>query len=368
MIDELNTAGTETQLLALIRHLDRDRVRPYLCLLRGDSPRSRALEPDDCPVLRLGVGSLCRLATVAKARRLAQFLRRERVDVLQLYFPDSTYLGVLAGRLAGVPRVVRTRNNLGYYLTPLHRLLGRVVGRLTDVTVANCEPCREAVVANEGAAPGSVIVLENGVDLVRFSALPPLTARPGPVRVGAVANLRPVKGLDVFARAAAAVAATRPEVSFEIAGEGEARPDLERLAADLGLGGRLRLPGVVRDVPAFLGRLDVAVLCSRSEGMSNALLEYMAAGRAIVASRVGASGSLIEDGVHGLLVPPGDDAALAAAVGRLVDDAGLRARLGAAARARAERQYSRRAMVDRFERFYQQLVGGRAAAPQRERR
>jgi glycosyltransferase involved in cell wall biosynthesis len=365
LIDELNTAGTETQLLALIRHLDRGRVRPYLCLLRGDAPHSRALEPDGCPVLRLGVGSLCRPATLTKARRLAQFLRRERIDVLQLYFPDSTYFGVLVGRLARVPFVVRTRNNLGYWLTPLHRRLGRLCRRFTDVTVANCEPCRQAVLSDEGAPPESVVVLENGVDLDRFRALPP---RPGPVRVGAVANLRPVKGLDVFVRAAATVAASRRDVSFEIAGEGESRLELERLARELGLGRRLSLPGVVGDVPGFLGGLDVAVLCSRSEGMSNALLEYMAAGRAIVATRVGANDRLIEDGVHGLLVPPGDAAALAAAVARLVDDPALRARLAAAARRRAEQRYSRRAMVRRFEQFYEDLTGGMLAARLREDR
>jgi glycosyltransferase involved in cell wall biosynthesis len=357
MIDELYTGGTESQLLALIRALDRTRVHPSLCLLRGLRPGSRALEPDDCPVLRLGVGSLCHPSTLGKARRLAQFLRRQRIDVLQTYFADSTYLGVLVGRLAGVPHVVRTRNNLGYWLTPLHRWLGRLFRRLAHVTLTNCEAGRQAVISDDGADPDSVVVLENGVDLERFAAVPPLAARPGPVHVGVVANLRPVKGLDVFVRAAALVA-RRPGVTFEVAGDGPMRPELEQLVTGLGLAGRLRLPGILADVPGFLGRTDVAVLCSRSEGMSNALLEYMAAGRAIVATRVGASAGLIEDGVHGLLVPPGDEAALAAAVGRLAGDAGLRVRLGAAARRRAACDYSRQAMVRRFERFYQGLVRG----------
>ncbi len=356
LIDELNTAGTETQLLALIRHLDRARVQPYLCLLRGDSPSSRALEPDCCPVLRLGVGSLLRPATLVKARQLAQFLRSERIDVLQVYFPDSTYLGVLVARMAGVPHVVRTRNNLGYWLTPLHRRLGRLYARLADVTVANCEPCREAVLADEGAAPGSVVVLENGVDLERFAGVAPLRRSNDPVRVGVVANLRPVKGLDLFVRAAAAVASRTPDVSFTIAGEGPERTALEQLGSELGLGERLRLPGVVADVPGFLAQVDVAALCSRSEGMSNALLEYLAAGRAVVATRVGAADRLIEDGVHGLLVPPGDESALAAALGRLVEDAALRVRLGEAARRHVERHYSRQAMVRRFEDFYRRLV------------
>jgi glycosyltransferase involved in cell wall biosynthesis len=364
MIDELNTAGSETQLLALIRHVDRTRIRPYLCLLRGDNPGSRSLEPEDCPVLRLGVRSLCRFNTLAKGRRLAQFLRRERIDVLQVYFPDSTYLGVLVGRLAGVPHIVRTCENLGYSLTPLHRRLGRLYSHLADVTIANCEACREAIVAQEGSSRESVVVLESGVDLDRFSVLPALTAHSGKLRVGVVANLRPVKNLDVFVRAAAAVAQTRPEVTFAVAGEGESRSALERLATELRLGARLSLPGIVRDVPAFLGGVDVAVLSSSSEGMSNAVLEYMAAGRGIVATRVGANDRLLDDGIHGLLVPPGEVAALAAGMGRLLDDAELRVRLGAAARQRVEQEWGRQAMVRRFERFYENLVG-QAGKPDR---
>ncbi|HYT94587.1 MAG TPA: glycosyltransferase [Gemmataceae bacterium] len=358
LIDQLRPAGTETQLVALIRRLDRTRVVPYLGLLRGEGAISRSLEPDCCPILHLGVHSLCRPSTLVKARRLAQFLRRERIDVLQVYFQDSTYFGALVARLAGVPYLVRTRNNLGYWLTPLHRQLGRFCNRLTAATITNCEACRDAVIADEGAPAESVFVLENGVDFDRFSALPALAARPGPIHVGVVANLRPVKGLDVFVRAAATVAAHCPDVTFAVAGEGESRADLERLADELGLGKRLQLPGVVRDVPAFLSRADVAVLCSHSEGMSNALLEYMAAGRAIVATRVGAAERLIEAGTHGLLVPPGDATALAGAIERLAADAGLRVRLGAAARQRAEQHYSREAMVRRFENFYEFLVRG----------
>jgi glycosyltransferase involved in cell wall biosynthesis len=358
MIDRLTAAGTESQLVALIRHLDRTRVEPYLCLLDGADAHSRALEPDACPVLRLGVRSLHHPTTLVKAWQLARFLRRERIDVLQVYFPDSTYLGVPVGRLAGVPYVIRTRNNLGHWMTPTHRWLGRLCNRLVTVTIANCHACREALLADENPAPQSVVVLENGVDLSRFAAVPPV--RSGRLRcVGAVANLRPVKSLDVFVRAAAAVAAAHPDVVFRIAGEGELRPALARQAAELGLADRLTLPGSVRDIPAFLARLDVAVLCSRAEGMSNAVLEYMVAGRAIVATAVGGTVHLIQDGVHGLLVPPGDAARLAQAVDRLLCDPALAARLGAAARRRAQERYGREAMVRRFEAFYGDLVRGR---------
>jgi glycosyltransferase involved in cell wall biosynthesis len=356
MIDELTTAGTETQLVALIRHLDRSHVEPYLCLLRGEDGRSRALEPGGCPVLRLGVRSFRRPSALSAAWRLARFLRRERIDVFQVYFPESTYLGVPAAWLAGVPHILRTRNNLGYWMTPWHRRLGRLCDALSDGLVANCDACRDAAVADEGLSPGRAAVLENGVDLERF---PDFSSRPHARRVGVTANLRPVKGIDVFVRAAAAVSVPHPDATFHVAGEGPLRPELERLAHGLGLGGRLALPGSVADVPGFLAGLDVAVLPSLSEGMSNALLEYMAAGRAVVATAVGGNIRLTEDGVSGLLVPPGDPARLAAAVGRLLSDPALADRLGAAARRRVEERYSRAAMVRRFEMFYRDLVGGR---------
>lgn len=354
MIDELRTGGTETQLVALIRHLDRATVEPYLCLLRGEDESSRAMEPGDCRVLRLGVRSFRHPSSAAAAWRLMRFLRRERIDVFQAYFPDSTYFGVSAAWLAGVPHVLRTRNNLGYWMTPWHRRLGRFCDTLSDGLVANCDACRDAVVSDEGLAPGRVVVLENGVDLSRFAAAP----LPGAGRVGVTANLRPVKGLDVFVRAAAAVGADHPGATFHVAGEGPLRPDLERLAGEVGLGERLTLGGSVADVPGFLAGLDVAVLPSRTEGMSNALLEYMAAGRAIVASAVGGNVRLIEDGVSGLLVPPGDADRLAAAVGRLLADPALAAGLGAEARKRVEQRHGRPAMVRRFEEFYRGLASG----------
>jgi glycosyltransferase involved in cell wall biosynthesis len=358
LIDELAAAGTETQLLALIRRLDRRRVRPLLCLLRGASPTSRALEPDDCPVYRLGVGALRSPATLARAWRFVRLLRRERVDVVQTYFPDSDYFGLPLARLAGVPHRLRTRNNLGHWLTPWRRLLGRLFHGFATGVLTNCEAARRALVEADGVRPERVTVLENGVDLERFLSVPPLRRRTPdePCRVGAVANLRRVKGLDVLVEAAGLLAKRLPGMTIEVAGEGEQRGPLERLAAQRGFAGRLRLCGSVGDIPGFLSRLDIAVLPSRSEGMSNALLEYMAAGRAVVASAVGAAPELIADGVHGLLVPPDDPPALAATLAALLLDPARARRLGEAARRRARERYSREAMVRRFEDFYQGLI------------
>lgn len=364
LIDELAPAGTEGQLLALIRRLDRRRVWPYLCLLRGDKAVSQAMEPDDCPILRLQVGALHHPRTLPQAWRFWRWLRRERIDVVQAYFPDSSYFGIPLAWLAGVPHRIRTRNNLGHWLTPRHRRLGRLLNAFTTRTIANCEAARQALLAAEQPRPDTVLVLENGVDLERFRHVPPLAARPTSAasRVGIVANLRPVKGLDVFVRAAALVHAQQPQAVFTITGEGELRAFLEQQAAAEGLAKHLTLAGRMADVPAFLAELDVAVLCSHAEGMSNALLEYMAAGRAIVATNVGAAPELIDEGVHGLLVPPGDADKLAEAIARLLADRHLAQRLGAAARRRAWERYSREAMMRRFEDFYLALVAAPNAA------
>jgi glycosyltransferase involved in cell wall biosynthesis len=130
---------------------------------------------------------------------------------------------------------------------------------------------------------------------------------------------------------------------------------LERLIAELGLTDRVTLHGPVADVPAFLSTLDVAVLPSRAEGMSNAVLEYMAAGRPVVATDVGANRQLLSGGEYGVLVPPGDPAALAGGIGRLLADPAAASLLAAAGRWHVQRNYSRDAMRRRFEEFYERL-------------
>ncbi len=355
LIDRLSNAGTESQLLALIRHVDRARVEPYLCLLGGEDATSRELEPADCAVMRLGIRSLHHGRTLGQAIRFARFLRGERIDVLQLYFSDSTYFGVTVGRLAGVRSIVGTRFNLGYSMTPVHRWLSRLARRFTDATMTNCAACRASVIDDEWVRPDEVHVIENGVESTRVAASP--MGRPSPQRhIGLVANLRPIKDPATFVRAAERVRATHPEARFSIAGEGELRPHLEQLIRELGLQDRVALIGRVTDVPAYLAGIDIAVLCSRSEGSPNAVLEYMSAGRAVVASAVGGTRELIEEGRNGFLVPPDDPEALATAIRRYLDDPPLAIQCGEAARGVVQRRHDMKQRARRFETFCHELA------------
>ncbi|HEY1189031.1 MAG TPA: glycosyltransferase [Gemmata sp.] len=356
MIDRLSRAGTETQLLALIASLDRTQVQPTLVLLDGDDDLSRALEPADCPVIRLGVRKLLSGRAAAAARRLRAFWKQHRPETLQVYFTDALYFGAPLAKMCGIRKVVRVRNNLGYWLTRRHRVLGQMVRPFVDLTLTNTDAGKQALVARDGAAPDEVAVLENGVDTARFKRfLLPDTSKKL-VRVGCVANLRTVKNIDGLMRAAKRALAQFPHLVFEVAGDGAQRAELERLHAELDLGARFVLRGSVSDVPGFLRGVDIAVLPSHSEGMSNALLEYMAAGRAVIATDVGANAQLLDGGRCGLVVPPNDEAAIVGAIGELLANPLRAAGYGAAARRRVAAEYSREAMTKRFEAYYRGLV------------
>ena len=355
MIDRLSRAGTETQLLALVRELDRSQVQPSLVLLDGEDDLSRALEPADCPVIRLGVRKLFSPKAVSAANRLRAFWREHRPDVLQVYFLDAAYLGAPLAKLSGIRKVLRVRNNLGYWLTPRHRVMGRMVRPFVDATLTNTDAGKQSLVASDRLRADRVVVLENGVDTNRFKRFMLPDTSKKLVRVGCVANLRPVKNIDGLMRAAKVAIEKFPQLVFEVAGDGEQREELERLHADLGLGARFVLRGSVSDVPNFLRRMDVAVLPSHSEGMSNALLEYMAAGRAVIATDVGANARVLENGRCGLIVPPKDETALVDALGVLLANPLRAAGHGAAARSRVHSDFSRDAMRKRFESFYRSL-------------
>lgn len=367
VIDRLSRAGTETQLVALLNNLDRRVVEPSLCLLNGRDSESQSLQPSNCPVIDLGLEHLASGAALPAASRLASFWRKQRTQIVQTYFLDSAYFAAPLARLTGIRHVVRVRNNAGYWLTRKHRVLGRILGRLGS-TITNSDVARNAIQEVEQLRDADVTVIENGVDLDRFPLTsPPDTDRPG-VRIGAVANLRQVKNVDGLIRAAETLTAKYPHSRFAIAGEGEQRSQLQVQIKKAGLDERFQLLGKVHDIPAFLASLDIAVLCSHSESMSNALLEYMAAGRAIVATDVGANASLARHEREGLIVPSRNDEALVAAIRRYLQQPDLAKRLGAAARGRAATDYSRGAMVRRFEMFFTKLARSKGSRFHREPR
>ncbi len=368
MIDDLSRAGTESQLLALIDNLPRELVEPRLVLLNGLGEESQQLEPENCPVIRLGIRKLAAPAAFGAAKRLLRFWREFPTDILQCYFMDSAYFGLPLARLSGIPTRVRVRNNLGYTQTRKHRWLSRTIAPFVTEWLSNTEQGKQAIAELDGVEPSIIHVIENGVDLERFpfdvtlERLKVLNTTK-PLVLGCVANLRTVKNLDGLIRAVRLLRDRHHPVSLRIAGEGDCRAELEHLRAELDLQQAVELCGPINNVPQFLRGVDVAVLPSHSEGMSNALLEYMAAGRAIVATPIGASTQLIQHRMNGLLSENTSPAALAEAIELYCKQPNLRLAYGCAARHTVEQNHSRAAMVQRFLSYYQRLHALTAQQP-----
>ena len=360
-IDALVRGGTELQLTGLVDRLDRDRYRPHLLTIR---PSPAELTPADCPHLAWHVPRLVAPGGLKALGDLARLLRRERFDVVQTFFQDSTAFAGTAARLAGVPVRVASFRDLGFWRTRAQMLLlGRVYPLMTGF-LCNAGAVRDAFVASDGLDPARFTVIPNGIDT---DALP-FVDHDGPTRhVGLVGNLtRQVKRADLFVRAAALVAREHPDVTWHLIGDGHLRNELEELARAEGLGDRVVFAGRVADVAARLGSLQVGVICSDSEGFSNAVLEYMFRGCAVVATDVGGNSEAIDDGRTGLLVPPDDVSALAAALARLVTDVPLRRSLAAAARAEATARYDWARCVAAHQDYYDHALAAAGAASRRE--
>ena len=353
LIDNLNRAGTENHLLQLIRDLDRSRFHPVLVLLDGQSDVSRSLEPENCEVVRLGLRSFFRASAIGSLLRFSKWLKQHQIDVLQLHFPDSSLFGAIAGRLAGVPCIVRTRRNSGYWMTRMHRWRGRLVSWLADVAIANSQASRESVIVQEHAMADTVTVIPNGVDLERFDFSGLSLRRRTPVRrIGMLTNLRPVKRVDDFIRAAAKLADAYPDMMFAIAGDGPQRRELEWLIKEHRIQDQVELFGPTDDVPGFLAMMDALVICSESEGLSNSMLEGMASGLPIIATDIAGNRSVVADEKNGLLVPVGDVSKLANAIERLYLDEALAGRLGDSARRFVADHLTHEIMMDRYQSFY----------------
>jgi glycosyltransferase involved in cell wall biosynthesis len=357
VIENLLPAGTELWVARLIQQLDRSRVQPLLCLTDGSTELSQQFQSPGCPVLRLGLNTLKSPALGRSLWQLARFLRQHQVDVVQVHHADPTYLAVPVARWVGVGSIVQTKYDVGYWMVGNDLRLHRWLRRWVDVTVANCQACRAAAIAQERAPAEQVVVIENGICADRLAAIPELTLGDlkGRVRIGMVANLRPVKDPHNLIEAASRLARDFPQLEFHLAGQGELFASLVQRIEQLQLGARCILHGHVADTSAFWSCMALGVLCSRSEGLPHALLEAMAAGRAVVATRVGGNTELIADRVTGRLVPAADPASLAAAIRSMLEDPELTLLMASQARQHVLTRFDEVRMVRRFEAFYGSL-------------
>ena len=291
--------------------------------------------------------------------RLASLIRAERPDLVHLHSRrGADTWGGLAAKLAGVPCVLSRRVD-----NPESRLAVAIKYRLYDHVITISEGIRQ-VLLSEGLAADRVSCVRSAVDATPYLAPVDRAAfcaefgLPADALVaGVVAQLIPRKGHRYLLAALPALLARHPALKVLIFGQGPLEAELRAEVEAAGLAGAVRFTGFRHDLPRWLGGLDLLVHPADMEGLGVSLLQASAAAVPIVTSRAGGLPEAVQDGVTGILCPPGDVAALGAAIDRLAGDPALRARYGAAGRARILAEFSIDAMVDGNLRIYRQVLG-----------
>ncbi len=359
---ESPTAGTEKQLLMLLEHLDRTRFKPYLCVLRPSEWLKKEFLA--CELIDIGITSFAHPASYLNILKFINFLKTSRINIVQTYFVEGNKVGVAAARLAGTQAVIATRRNQGYWHTRFELVALRLLNRWVTCFLANSESTREWLTHSEGVESNRIKVVYNSLETERYA---PATADQrttfrqqwnfpeDAVVIGVVANLRPIKALDVFIAAARLVADKVPAARFCIVGDGPERPTLEALSQTSGLGATLRFLGRRTDIPQLLSCMDIGVLSSHSESFSNAIVEYAAAGLAVVCSDVGGAREAVEDGVTGYVVPSGDPNRMAE---RLISIIGHQqaGTMGQRGREKAVRLFACDKILASYHTLYEELV------------
>ena len=287
---------------------------------------------------------------------LAAFVRARGIEIVHAHAARDYHLAALAVRLAPRSRLVLTRHAL-FPLRQINRPLLRSAGRMIAVSQAVAESVRRSGVIESS----KITVVHNGIDTDRFTQARVRDAN-RPVLIGTVGHLAPIKGFDVFVRAAKLISAHREDIRFVITGEDKSvqmdhRRSLESLIAELGLSEIVTMPGWQDDMPAVLSSLDLFVSSARSEPFGLAIVEAMAAGLPIVATASEGALEIIEDGITGKLVPTGDPEALAGAINALLDDLLECLRLARNAQLAARERYSLARMATDTERVYREVLG-----------
>ena len=360
MTDSLQTGGSERQFALMAAILRRGPFDLHLGCLR----RSGRFAADLGEIAEFSPGGgFLTMRAQHSFGRLVRFLRRTRIEVAHSFDFYSNMLLIPAARLAGVPAVIGSQRQLGDLLRPAQRRAQDFVFRLSDCIVCNSLAAAERL-AQGGITQAKLTTISNGVPPEAFeTAVPAFPSEPGVMRIGMIARMNErAKNHALFLRAASCVASRYPRSEFVLVGDGPLRMELQSLASELGIAQRTRFLGERQDITSVLATLDVVVSPSRTESLSNTILEAMAAGRPVVATRVGGNPELVRHGETGLLVAPEDELDLANAIETLLTSPVLARKWGDTAKQIAATEYTLDRARERFEWLYQSVLASKRGA------
>jgi len=361
--DTLNLGGTEGQFAEVACGLDRSRWDLDVSCVRAEGALRVRLEAVGLRPWSLGPSSFKSPGLAVAILRLARYLRRRDVRLLHCFDFYSHVVGVPAARLAGIPAVIASQRDMGDLRGRSQQSIHSVALGLATHILVNSEAIAARLDHTRAARRDRLGVVPNGVDLMRFGPVASPSNSGDIPTVATLANLRPEKGLGQLLEAAAIVIRRAPRARFVIWGEGPLRGDLEAKARALGLNGVVEMPGATRAPEQVLKQSHIFVLPSLSEASSNVVLEAMATGLLVVATRVGGTPALVEDHRTGLLVQPENAPALAEAILRLLETPAIATEMGARGRARTLAEFGMDRMPERIDACYCRALGPAHGAP-----
>jgi len=289
---------------------------------------------------------------IGAVRALRSLLQIKSPDVLHLHGYKADIYGALAARGQSIPTVATCHNWLsGTTALNLYNRIDLLALRNCRRIAAVSEPVA-AILRKSGVPPQKIVVIPNGIDIEPFGSSKPAINFRGRPTVGMVARLDMNKGFGPLLHALVEIKKHCPEILLIVVGEGPAKNEIEESIKDLKLQDNVLLLGSRKDMPELYPSFDVFVLPSLNEGMPLTVLEAFASGLPVVATRTGAIPSVVQEGVSGILVDPGDVASLADAILRLTREPELRARMGAAGRERVQAEYTARSMAQKYLELY----------------
>jgi glycosyltransferase involved in cell wall biosynthesis len=361
--------GTERQFTYVTRSLNHSRFDVRVGCLSRKGEFLKHIEALNVPIAEYPIRSLCSAGMLRRQWRFARDLRRDRVQIVHAYGFYPNVFCTPAARLGGCLTIASVRD-IGAFTThiKLRTLVQKTACLMADRVIANSTAVRDWLV--ELGVPGKrIVTIPNGIALserrrsVGFPIRRQLGISPQAPLIAAICRLNKNKGIEYFLQAAAIVRTHVPEARFLIVGgsyfEPEYKPSLERLAAGMGLADTVAFTGERNDIPDLLEEIDISVLPSLSEGLSNSLLESMAAGLPVIATNVGGNPEIVQDGRTGLLVPPRNPEALSAAIIRMLENRESARRFGAAGYERVKQSFSLTATVQQTEDLYTELLEAR---------
>jgi len=352
-------AGTESQFIQLVTGLNNASVTTsILTLNRSPCLRTAGLP---CRVEEIGSTRISSIATWLKVFSRAVNYRRKGYKLVQFFFNDSAIIGPFIFRLAGF-RTITSRRDMGIWYTPSNLKLLQCNKWLTDAYIANSEAVKKHVCASEGAPENKVHVIYNG-----YCPDEPKGGNPENVKMpfgedhlvlGMVANLRPVKRIPDAIKALQLVHKKHANVRLVVVGNHNPKDpgDIFQITRELVLEDVVYFAGQQTDVKQWIDSFDICLLCSESEGFSNAVIEYMQSGKPVICSRVGGNPEIVRHEVNGLLYEKGNIHELASCIERLVADPDERSRMGKAGAAAVHDRFSVQRMVKEHVKLYESLA------------